>query len=138
MSDQRKFRQVKLNSRQLKVKKRKNLAKPLYMTIAIVIIMFLGVSIAYSHLSSIDKEIMAKEKEISDLKKTKLALEAEVKGIKSSAEIQDEAMYKLGMVYPSQEQIVYVDISENKKQLDVNNNVFLSPILSVLKSFTKD
>lgn len=138
MSEQRKFRQVKLNNRQLKVKKRKNLAKPLYMTIAIVIIMFLGVSIAYSHLSSIDKEIMAKEKEISDLKKTKLALEAEVKGIKSSTEIQDEAMYKLGMAYPSQDQIVYVDISENKRQLDVNHNVFLSPILSVLKSFTKD
>ncbi|MDY2986207.1 MAG: septum formation initiator family protein [Peptoniphilus sp.] len=138
MSEQRKFRQVKLNNRQLKVKKRKNLAKPLYMTIAIVIIMFLGVSIAYSHLSSIDKDIIAKEKEISDLKKTKLALEAEVKGIKSSTEIQDEAMYKLGMVYPSQDQIVYVDISENKRQLDVNHNVFLSPILSVLKSFTKD
>ncbi|EGY79677.1 FtsB family cell division protein [Peptoniphilus indolicus] len=138
MSEQRKFRQVKLNSRQLKVKKRKNLAKPLYMTIAIVIIMFLGVSIAYSHLSSIDKDIIAKEKEISDLKKTKLALEAEVKSIKSSTEIQDEAMYKLGMVYPSQDQIVYVDISENKRQLDVNHNVFLSPILSVLKSFTKD
>ena len=124
MSEQRKFRQVKLNNRQLKVKKRKNLAKPLYMTIAIVIIMFLGVSIAYSHLSSIDKDIIAKEKEISDLKKTKLALEAEVKGIKSSTEIQDEAMYKLGMVYPSQDQIVYVDISENKRQLDVNHNVF--------------
>ena len=138
MSEQRKFRQVKLNNRQLKVKKEKNLAKPLYMTIAIVIIMFLGVSIAYSHLSSIDKDIIAKEKEISDLKKTKLALEAEVKGIKSSTEIQDEAMYKLGMVYPSQDQIVYVDISENKRQLDVNHNVFLSPILSVLKSFTKD
>lgn len=133
-----KVRKVKLNNGKVAIKKRKNSAKPLYITIAIVIIMFLGISIVYAQLSNLDKQLILQEKEIADLKKEKMALEADVKGIKSSTDIQDEAMYKLGMVYPSQDQIVYVDISEDKKQMDVNHNVFLSPILSVIKSFTKE
>lgn len=138
MSAKNKKIPVKLNNRQLLIKRKKNSAKPLYITIAIVIIMFLGVSISYSQLSNLDKEIIAQEKEISDLKKTKMALEAELKGIKSSSEIQEEAMYKLGMVFPSQEQIIYVDINNDTNKMDVNHNVFLSPILSVLKSFSKN
>lgn len=136
MSGQNNNKVAKLNNRPLKKKIKKNPTKPLYITILIVIIMFLGVSISYAQLSTIDKQIIAQEKEIDELKKMKMALEAEVKGIKSSSDIQDEAMYKLGMVYPNSEQIVYLDISEDTRQLDVNNNVFLSPILSVLKSFT--
>ena len=47
-------------------------------------------------------------------------------------------MYKLGMVYPSEDQIVYIDSGEEEKVGDINYNVFLSPIVSVLRSFTRD
>lgn len=124
-----------------KLKKRKtfrNPRRPLYITLIIVLISFLGSTISYASLSSLDKQIISQQKEIEELKKTRLSLAADVKGIMSSTEIQDEATYTLGMVYPKDDQIVYIDISEEQKNRDVNNNVFLSPIISVLKSFTKE
>ncbi|MBP2025826.1 septum formation initiator family protein [Peptoniphilus stercorisuis] len=123
-----------------KIKKRLNLNKkaPLYISLVIVIIISLGSTLLYAQLSSLDKQIIAQQKELKELKKTKESLEGDIKGIKSSSEIQDEAMYKLGMVYPKEDQIVYVDVSKNELKKDVNNNVFLSPIISVLKSFTKE
>ena len=123
-----------------KIKKRANSNKksPLYISLVIVIIISLGSTLLYAQLSSLDKQIIAQQKELKELKKTKESLEGDIKGIKSSSEIQDEAMYKLGMVYPKEDQIVYVDVSKNELKKDVNNNVFLSPIISVLKSFTKE
>ncbi|WBW49273.1 septum formation initiator family protein [Peptoniphilus equinus] len=119
----------------VKVKKNRNQKKPLYLTLAIVIIMILGVAISYGQLSGLDKELMALESEITELKKNKVTLEADIMGIKNSKDIQEAAMYKLGMVYPNENQIVYIDISEQKATEKVKYNVFLSPILSVLKSF---
>ncbi|SHH43471.1 Cell division protein FtsB [Anaerosphaera aminiphila DSM 21120] len=110
----------------------------LYITLVIVMIILFGATITYAQLTNLDKQIIAQQKELEELEKTKSSLLGEIKGIKSSSQIQEEAMYKLGMVYPKQEQIVYVDISKDEKQKDVNNNVFLSPIISVLKSFTKN
>ena len=119
-------------------KKNSKMKRPFYLTIIIVLIIFLGSTFTYARLSVLDKKIIAQQKEIEDLKKTKMSLIAEVKGIKSSNEIQEEAMYSLGMVYPKQDQIVYVDLSNKKEDKDVNYNVFLSPIVSVLKTFTKN
>lgn len=119
-----------------KTAKRRN--KPFYITLGIVIMIFFGSTFWNSQIYSLDEEIIAQEKQIEELKKNKMSLEGKIKGIKSSKEIQEEAMYKLGMVYPEQSQIVYVDISEDEVKKDVNDNVFLSPIISVLKSFTKN
>ncbi|RVU54781.1 FtsB family cell division protein [Anaerosphaera multitolerans] len=121
-----------------KKKAYKNSKKNLYITLLIVMIILFGVTFTYAQLANLDKQIIAQQKEIEDLEKTKSSLVGEIKGIKSSSQIQEEAMYKLGMVFPKEEQIVYVDISKDEEQKDVNNNVFLSPIISVLKSFTKD
>lgn len=121
-----------------KTKFNKNSKKLLSITLLIVMIVSLGITYSMAELSSLDKEYVALEREISELKKTKLSLVGKIKGIKSSSEIEEEAMYKLGMVYPKEKQIVYLDLSEEKKEKDVNQNVFLSPIISVLKSFTKD
>lgn len=122
---------IKKNKRAFKI-------KPIYLTIIIGVSVVIFSAFLSAQLSSLDKTIIAQEAEINELKKTKQSLEGEVKGIKSSQEIQEEAMYKLGMVYPQENQIVYVDVSKNKINKYVNNNVFLSPIISVLKSFTKN
>lgn len=126
------------NKYTIKKKKRAFKIKPIYLTIIIGVSVVIFSAFLSAQLSSLDKTIIAQEAEINELKKTKQSLEGEVKGIKSSQEIQEEAMYKLGMVYPQENQIVYVDVSKNKINKDVNNNVFLSPIISVLKSFTKN
>lgn len=119
-------------------KSQKKLKKSFYLTLLIVMVILSSITVIYAHLSNLDKKIITQQNEISELKKTKMSLLGEVKGIKSSSQIQDEAIYKLGMVYPKEDQIVYVDLSKEEKHKDVNNNVFLSPIVSVLKSFTKN
>lgn len=125
----------KLNKR---IHIRKNKKKPLFITLVIVMIISIGVTISLAGLSGLDKDINNLDGQIAELEKTKQALIGEVSEIKSSSDIEKEAIYKLGMVYPREEQIVYIDLSKNKEEKDVNNNVFLSPIYSVLKSFTKN
>lgn len=112
--------------------------KPLLLTISIVIIIVFSVTYIYSQLAGMDREILAQKQKIEELEKTKMSLAGDIKGIKSSAQVQEEAMYKLGMIYPSESQIVYIDTKTQKEAKDVNDNVFLSPIVSVLRSFTKD
>ena len=92
----------------------------------------------YSQIAGLDREILKQKAEIDELNKTKISLVGEIKAVKSSEQIAEEAMYKLGMVYPSEDQIVYIDSGEEKNLADINYNVFLSPIVSVLRSFTRD
>ena len=105
---------------------------------AIVIMVFAAVLIMYSQIAGLDREILKQKAEIEELNKTKTTLVGDIKAVKSSAQIAEEAMYKLGMVYPSEDQIVYIDSGEEEKVGDINYNVFLSPIVSVLRSFTRD
>ena len=92
----------------------------------------------YSQIAGLDREILSQKNEIEELNKTKTTLVGEIKAVKSSSQIAEEAMYKLGMVYPSEDQIVYIDSGEEENRKDINYNVFLSPIVSVLRSFTRD
>ena len=112
--------------------------KPFIFTMAIVIIIFTAILILYSQIAGLDREILKQKAEIDELNKTKITLVGEIKAVKSSEQIAEEAMYKLGMVYPSEDQIVYIDSGEEKNLADINYNVFLSPIVSVLRSFTRD
>ena len=90
----------------------------------------------YAHLTNLDRKIASQEAEITELKKNKISLEGDMVNIKSSGQIEEEAMYKLGMVYPTDDQIVYIELGDKKETKDVNQNVFLSPVISVLKSYT--
>lgn len=112
--------------------------RPFIFTIAIVIIIFAAVIILYSQVAGLDREILRQKAEIEELNKTKTTIVGDIKAVKSSAQIAEEAMYKLGMVYPSEDQIVYIDSGEEEKVGDINYNVFFSPIVSVLRSFTRD
>ena len=112
--------------------------KPFIFTVAIVTIVFVSILMFYSQIEGLDREILKQKAEIDELNKTKITLVGEIKAVKSSEQIAEEAMYKLGMVYPSEDQIVYIDSGEEKNLADINYNVFLSPIVSVLRSFTRD
>ena len=92
----------------------------------------------YSQIANLDRQILSTKHEINELTKTKMTLAGDLKGIKSQIEVADIAMYKLGMVYPDDWQIVYIDTKSKETEGDVNYNVFLSPIVSVLRSFNKN
>lgn len=111
---------------------------PLVLTASIVIILIGTVSVLRSQITKLDNEIIAQSSEIKDLEETKMSLEGELQGIVSSNNLKDVAQYRLGMVYPEDNQIVYIDVKDDKQKSDVKNNVFLSPIVSVLKSFTRN
>lgn len=112
---------------------RNKLLIPLILLIVVVAILSI---IMYAHLTNLDRKIASQEAEITELKKNKISLEGDMVNIKSSGQIEEEAMYKLGMVYPTDDQIVYIELGDKKETKDVNQNVFLSPVISVLKSYT--
>ncbi|EFM25081.1 hypothetical protein HMPREF9225_1215 [Peptoniphilus duerdenii ATCC BAA-1640] len=111
---------------------------PLVLTASIVIILIGTVSVLRSQITKLDNEIISQSSEIKDLEETKMSLEGELQGIVSSNNLKEVAQYRLGMVYPEDNQIVYIDVKDDKQKSDVKNNVFLSPIVSVLKSFTRN
>ncbi|MFR7349070.1 cell division protein FtsL [Peptoniphilus sp.] len=126
----------------MKKKRRKTIRRkiniPLVLTVSIVIILIGTVSILRSQITKLDNEIIAQHSQIKDLEETKMSLEGELQGIISSNNLKEVAQYRLGMVYPEDNQIVYIDVKDDKQKSDVKNNVFLSPIVSVLKSFTRN
>lgn len=126
----------------MKKKRRKTIRRkiniPLVLTVSIVIILIGTVSILRSQITKLDNEIIAQHSQIKDLEETKMSLEGELQGIISSNNLKEVAQYRLGMVYPEDNQIVYIDVKDDKQKSDVKNNVFLSPIVSVFKSFTRN
>lgn len=76
----------------------------------------------YASLNSMQQDVIKLEKYKKDLIAEKAELNSEIDYIKVSSQIQEEAKYKLGMIYPEESQIVYVSIggsaikeSEDKK-----------------------
>lgn len=89
----------------------------------------------YLELEKLKNSIERQNVEISELKKTKDSISGQLAGIKSSDEVANIARYKLGMVYPDDEQVVYIQVDKKVAETDVKENVFLSPVISILKIF---
>lgn len=104
-------------SRNKKVVKRKKRTKALYrlalMGIAMIgLILSLFILYRYANITKIRLEITELEKQKVELEKEKENLVAELEAIKSSSKIEEDAVVKLGMDYPTEEQIVYLDVDE--------------------------
>ena len=89
---------------------------PLVLTASIVIILIGTVSVLRSQITKLDNEIIAQSSEIKDLEETKMSLEGELQGIVSSNNLKEVAQYRLGMVYPEDNQIVYIDVKDDKQR----------------------
>ena len=104
----------------MKKKRRKTIRRkiniPLVLTVSIVIILIGTVSILRSQITKLDNEIIAQHSQIKDLEETKMSLEGELQGIISSNNLKEVAQYRLGMVYPEDNQIVYIDIKDDKQK----------------------
>lgn len=78
----------------------------------IMMLLFIVSLIGHSSITKTRMEVNKLETYKEDLKKTKIDLTAELEGIKSSSRIGDDAMYILGMVYPEDDQVVHLNISD--------------------------
>lgn len=112
---------------QQKQKQRQNRATSFAKLVVLFIPMiFLGVSllilVRYANITSVRQEITKLEKQQVELEKTKMNLIADLEGIKSSEKIADEAMFKLGMNYPTEGQIRYVSVKNSSNNYDNNSN----------------
>ncbi len=88
-------------------------------------------------MGNLDREIQLQEESLMDLEKTRKDLASKIDGIRSSETVINRARFRLGMNYPEDEQIVYIDVDEKTEENDVNQNVFLNPIISMLSFFNK-
>ncbi|MBU5313530.1 hypothetical protein KQI38_16020 [Tissierella carlieri] len=98
-----------------KKKKNNSLAKLTIMSIPMVILgIALSILFRYANITAVRQEITNLERQKVELEKVKLDLVADLEGIKSSVKIAEDAVTKLGMNYPTEGQIVYVSINDNK------------------------
>lgn len=84
------------------------------------LIVCLGVLFGYAQITQIKMEVTKLDKEITELKKHKTDISLELEKIKESGWIEQEAEAKLGMSYPTDEQIVYISVEDNSVQNDKN------------------
>lgn len=89
-----------------------------------------------SSLASLDRVIISQEEEIQDLEKTSKSLASDVDAKRNSEDLLKLAKYQLGMVYPEDDQVVYIDVQapEAQDQEEAEGD-FLNPVISVLKFF---
>lgn len=74
----------------------------------------------YVNITSVRQQITELEYEKAELEKTKINLIGDLESLKSSPKIAEEAKIKLGMDYPSKDQIVYVSVDNDLNDLVIN------------------
>lgn len=110
-----------------KIKKKSNSGiKILFLFFPVIICsVCLLILFRYVNITSVRQEITTLENQVTDLEKSKLNLIGDLEGIKSSKKIAEDAILKLGMDYPTPDQIVYISVNETlAKRKPENNNRF--------------
>lgn len=94
----------------------------------------LSVLLRYAYITQIKFDVSQLDREITNLQSEKQDLLLELDKIKESGMIEFEAQSKLGMVYPSDEQVVYVSLN-NIDEKNVNEDSVEEKSFIFLKSF---
>lgn len=117
--------------------KRRKYQTIFYSIVICILIIGLGFYIyqAQCDINSLDHAISIQEESIESLDKTYKSLASKVDTIRSSETLFNNARFKLGMVYPEDEQVVYIEVENQTEENDINQNVYLNPVISVLKFF---
>ena len=110
--------------KQKQIRKQKNRRKSMQkLSVMSILMVALAISMVvlfkYASITSVRQEITKIEREKLDLEKTKMNLIADLEGIKTSSKISEDAMFKLGMIYPEEGQIIYISVEdgiENEKE----------------------
>ncbi|HHV26844.1 MAG TPA: hypothetical protein GXX63_06585 [Tissierellia bacterium] len=109
----KKRKKIKKNSKNKSNEKLKFL-----MGATIILLACLFVLLRYTHITQMRLENSKLESQKVELKKEKQDLMAELDRVKSDAKIEEDAKVKLGMDYPSEEQIVYISIDDKANDED--------------------
>lgn len=114
-------KQEKVSVAEKKKKNEKVAYKLIAMVIAMIgLILSLIVLYRYTTITKIRLDISKLEAQKIELEKERDDLLAELESIKSSAKIEEDAFTKLGMCYPSDDQIVYLDVEEPVLSYETN------------------
>ncbi len=90
---------------------------------AITMVVCLGVLLRFSYISQMQYDLLTMKNEIEALKEDKLLLTVELEKNKNLEKIETEAIQKLGMQYPKDNQIVYINVKmDSQNNIDLANN----------------
>ncbi len=92
---------------------------------------------AHTHIALLNAAIESQDRALEEMDKTYRDMNADLDEIKNSDEIMKKAKFQLGMVYPENDQVKYIDVRLRNEENDVNENVYLNPVISVLHIFNK-
>jgi len=108
-----------------KTQKKKNLKVMYKMALLGLAIVGLALSLLvlyrYANITKMKFEITQIQEQKAQLQKEKEDLMAELEAIKSYSNIEEEAAVKLGMGYPTEDQIVYISVSESPLGEEAHN-----------------
>ena len=90
---------------------------------------------AHTHIALLNAAIESQDRALEEMDKTYRDMNADLDEIKNSDEIMKKAKFQLGMVYPDNDQVKYIDVKVRNEENDVNENVYLNPVISVLHIF---
>lgn len=107
--------------RKKKKSKSKVVYKLLVMGFAIIgLVLSLFILYRYANITKVRLEITELEKQKIELEREKEDLIAQLEGIKSSSKIEEDAIVRLGMDYPTEGQIVYMEVNDLALEGDLN------------------
>lgn len=92
---------------------------------------------SHTHIALLNAAIESQNRALEEMDKTYRDMNADLDEIKNSDEIMKKAKFQLGMVYPENDQVKYIDVRLRNEENDVNENVYLNPVISVLHIFNK-
>jgi len=136
-------REIQKKTREKVAKKNKENYSILKLFALSIPCIFLGISLLilsrYAKITSIRQELTQLEKQKVELEKEKMNLVAELERIKSSVKIEEDAITKLGMNYPTEDQIVYITVNVDENTIEPKEELTfvgkLSRILSMVLNF---
>lgn len=121
----KKKRNNKSNKRPQNNKNYKVLYKVLFLVVSFIgLALSLFILYRYANITKMKLEITEIQQQKIQLEKEKEDLLAELEAIKSLTRIEEEAVIKLGMDHPTEEQIVYVSVDEFPLNSESNNNSY--------------
>lgn len=118
--------QEKQRKKVVRKKKNNSVLKLFLLTIPFIILSIsLLILSGYAKITTIRQELTELEREKVELEKTKMNLIADLEGIKSSGKIEEDAITKLGMDYPNDDQIVYITVNVNEDPIEQEEKLTL-------------
>ncbi len=119
--------------RRRKANKKKSKARLSFLkTVVIIFLICIFILNRYTKITRLNYEVSNLEKEVVELTREKEDLKTELEGLKNVAKIEKHAKLQLGMDYPTEEQIVSLNVKED---IFRDHNIATETDFNVVKYF---